>query len=169
MSNLPALSPAEENCLIIAELVKDTKQNFLTLGFLLKENRDNAYWSSGARCDSFRDFIEMLGLHSYSWVTRLIDMAEIVSKQLLTQEEIQEVGVTKMALLLPLIKRENLTDEIMAVAKNGTAQDLRLVLRKRSKDDEPNERKPTGTIICERCGFVIDYYPGKEHWSEIKR
>lgn len=161
--SLQQLSDGEVNCLAIYQTVREAKSNFLTLGLLLKENRDKAYWSSVAKCESFRDFCEMLGIGSYSWITRLIDIAEIVSAQLLTQTEIEEIGVTKAALLLPLVKREKLTDDILAVAKSGTTKDLRQMLY--TKDETPQY---DGFIICPRCAFQINYIKGMEHWAEVK-
>ena len=142
---LPDLPPAEKNCLMIYQAAKNARDGFLTLGLLLTDNKENAYWGSTA-VDSFKDFVEMLGIGSYSWVTRLINLSQLVVTQLLTKEELEEIGVAKASLLLPVIRREELTDEILAVAKNGTFRELRQILG--HKIDTASNH----FVICPRCG-----------------
>ena len=161
MSNLP---PAEKNCEEIYSLIKSIGIADLGMGYLLIENKENGHWSSAPKVDSFKDFCEMLNWKSWSWITRIIRIAEAVLKGLLTEEEVKRWGITKTVLFLPLVEQGKLTPEIRAIADNGTTRDLRLILKGKS-DEEP---RYDGFIICGRCGNRIDYRKGMEHWAEIK-
>lgn len=150
-TTLPALSPADENCTAIYNVVADVKHHFLTLGYLLHVNRSNAYFSA-AHVDTFKDFCEMhVHLQSYSWLCKLADIAEIIADQLVSKADVLEIGPTKMALLLPLVKRSLLTSEILAIAKMGTANDLRLELGMKQST------RQAGVIHCPGCGGPLTW------------
>jgi len=155
MTDLPALTNAENNVLTIQHLAKDIYYNFLELGGLLSENQDYGYWSS-CGYESFRDFVEMLGLGSYSWVTRLIDLSRLVASQLLTQEEVCEIGVSKACLLLPCAKKGKLDDETKGLARDCTFTDLRIHLGHHI----PNSEDGDEYLLCPRCGVDITLRPG---------
>ena len=147
-----SLTEAEQNELMIIQLAKDIKLYFLELGGLLAENQDRALWSQNH--ESFRDFIEFLGIGSYSWVTRLIAISRIVATQLLTKEEVLEIGVAKACLLLPRIRKGKLDDDLKELAKNCPYHDLRVELG--YKTDELSEEY----LICPRCGADIAIQEG---------
>lgn len=158
---LPELTEAEKNILAIADCCNNIKYRFLELGGLLAENQDKALWSQ-AGYESFRDFVAMLGIGSYSWVTRLIDLSRVVATQLLTKEEVIEIGVAKACLLLPRAKKGLLDDDIKELAKNAPYHDLRLALGHNLKDDEAEEY-----LICPRCGENVFIHKGMI--KEIRR
>jgi len=132
------------------QLIKHVKVNFIEIGRLLAENYDKAYWSQNH--DSFKDFIEILGLGSYSWVTRLMDISRIVSHNILTEDEVLEIGVGKTCLLLPLLKDGGVDSDTIELAKACTTHDLRVKLGK-ATDDELSEEY----LLCPRCGNKINF------------
>jgi len=147
------LTLAEQSEFLITECCKDIKVRFLELGGLLADNQDRALWSE--HHESFKDFIELLGIGSYSWVMRLIDISRVVATQLLTKEEVLEIGVAKACLLLPRAKKGKLDDDIKELAKNAPYHHLRLELGHKLKDDEVEEY-----LLCPRCGVDITLHKG---------
>jgi len=146
------LSPAEQNELKILELIKYVKVNFLTIGNLLLENYDKAYWSLNGH-ESFKSYIEMLGVGSYSWVTRLIDIARIVSHNILTENEVLEIGVGKVSLMLPSLKDGGVDTDIIELAKSCPYHDLRLKLGGITDDNDMSDE----WLLCPRCGERINF------------
>ena len=147
------LTEAERNESLIRELCKDMKLHFLELGILLAHNQDFALWSE--HWDSFKDFIETLGIGEYSWVTRLIRLGRVVAQQLLTREEIYEMGVSKGSLLLPLVEKGKLDEETKSLALVSTFKDLREHLGQNVGHTETGEY-----LLCPRCGVEIDVLKG---------
>jgi len=147
------LTPAEQSEFLIADCCKDIKVRFLELGGLLADNQDRALWSE--HHESFKDFIELLGIGSYSWVMRLIDISRLVATQLLTKEEVLEIGVAKACLLLPRAKKGQLDDDIKELAKNAPYHELRLGLGHRLTEGESGEY-----LFCPRCGVDITLHKG---------
>ena len=120
------LTRAEENCSAIAHLVKDLARYSVELGGLLVENQENAFWGTTGHA-SFKDYVQELGI-SYDWATRMMGLARVVAQQLLTQSEIDEMGVANAVLLLPLASKGELSDEIKTQARDSTWTDLRKAL-----------------------------------------
>jgi hypothetical protein len=151
---VPPLSKAEENCLTIAGLVKRLHYDFLELGGLLLENQAQGFWgASGA--ESFKSFVQQLGI-SYDWATRLMGVAKTIVDNLFTKEEVVEIGVAKICLLLPHIKKGKLPEEIKLLARDCSFNDLRKELGHNLTDPED-----TGEyLLCPRCGAEIDLKPG---------
>jgi len=154
MTNLPSLTKAEENCIVCSELSKRICTDFLELGGLLLENYENAYWN--VTCESFKDFVEMLGIE-YSRASRLMTMAKVVTQQLLTPEEIVEIGYSKTCLLLPKARKGELDEDTKLLARDCTFTDLRRELG-HNIESESEEY-----INCPRCGEEFAVYRGMIH------
>jgi hypothetical protein len=150
------LTPAEDNELTILNLVKNIKVNFLEVGALLVENYNQAYWSMN-RHESFRNFVEQLGIGSYSWCTRLMRIAEVVATQLLTEDEVLEIGVAKTCLLLPMFAKSAVDVDTIELAKNCPYHDLRIMLGQ-AKEEETEEVR-IGDVTCPRCGASFPFFP----------
>jgi hypothetical protein len=148
-----SLTEAEKNELAIIACCHNLHDDFLQLGGLLLENYEKAFWSANKH-ESFKDFIGMLGI-GYSWATRLMGIAQIVAQQLLTQDEVKEIGVAKATLLLPYIKRGKLNEDIKLLAKNCPFNDLRKALGHNIKEGESEEY-----LLCPRCGVDITFHKG---------
>jgi len=145
---LPKPNPAQSNIAAIGEVLSTMQDNALSLGLLLWHNRENCYWQE-MQCETFATFCEDYCKLSYSYATRLINVALLVQRQIYTPEEVKEIGTTKMALLLPSAERP--VFDIIELAKHGTVKDLKAVLKGR---DEPERDGPT-SLICPRCGAEI--------------
>ena len=151
---VPPLSEAEENCLAIAGLVKRLHYDFLELGGLLLENQASAFWgASGA--ESFKGFVQQLGI-SYDWATRLMGIANAIADNLFTKEEVVEIGVAKICLLLPHIKKGELSEEIKLLARDCSFNDLRKELGHNLTDPVDSDEY----LLCPRCGVEITLMPG---------
>jgi hypothetical protein len=118
------------------------------MGGLLKINHDNAYWSITGY-GTWKDYLEQLGM-SYSQAMRMIQVYEIVSARILSAEDVKEIGSTKTALLLPLATEGNLTEDIILLAKNCTARELRQELGHKVPHNNPKY-----SVICSRCGNEV--------------
>ncbi len=151
MNNL-ALTPAEQNERKTIELVADTKVNFLELGYLLVENQKHAYWSRNGH-HSFAEYIETLGVGSKSWVYRLMQIAEVVSHNKLTEAEVMEIGVGKVCLLLSGLNDGKIDVDTIELAKHCPTYDLRIKLGKASDDEVVGEEY----LLCPRCGQHITF------------
>lgn len=145
-----ALTKAEENITAISGLVRGICFAYLELGGLLLENQRFAYWSQGGY-ESFKDFIQILGI-SYSWATRMMGLADIVAQKFLSEEEIVEIGISKVCLLLPHVKRGEIPEDIKLLARDCTFIDLRRELG--HQIPEPSD--DGAYVICPRCGGDIN-------------
>ncbi len=145
----PELLPAEKNVMDTQKLVTHMKSCFVHIGGLLKENKDKAYWSQ-AGFENWRDYVEQLGIGEYSMATRLIKVYEIVTSQLISEADVYEIGMAKMALLLPLARDGAIDGEVVELAKNCTNRELREKLgHKVVKNDEKE------SVVCSHCGAVV--------------
>jgi hypothetical protein len=143
------LTPAEQNVVATIELGKSIQTSFLALGGLLKINHDNAYWSVTGY-GTWKDYLEQLGIGSYSQAMRMIQVYEIVSARILSAEDVKEIGLTKTMLLLPLAAEGNLTEDLILLARNGTARELRQELGHKVPHNNPKH-----SVICSRCGYEV--------------
>ena len=148
-----SLTEAERSEFLIVECCKDIKHRFLELGGLLADSQDKALWSE--HHESFRDFVELLGIGSYSWVTRLIDLSRVVATQLLTPDEVIEIGVAKACLLLPRAKKGVLDEDTKLLARNCTYVDLKIHLGHKIPEEDCEEY-----LLCPRCGVDVTIRKG---------
>lgn len=146
---VPELLPAEKNVMDTQKLVSHVKTCFVHIGGLLKENKEKAYWSQ-AGFENWRDYVEQLGIGEYSMATRLIKVHEIVTSQLISEADVYEIGMAKMALLLPLARDGAIDSEVVELAKNCTNRELREKLGHKVVKNDEKER-----IHCPHCGSEI--------------
>lgn len=149
----PPLTQAEQNEGLIRQLCSDIKLHFLELGMLLAHNQDKALWSE--HHESFKDFVETLGIGDYSWVTRLVRLGRVVTQQLLQREELMEMGLSKACLLLPRIEKGELDEDTKLLALVCTFSDLREHLGHTLHGEDGDE-----FLLCPRCGVDITLRPG---------
>ena len=138
------LLPGEKNELHTRQLVRETHRNFLTIGKLLKENQDNAYWSLTGH-GSFSEYIESLGISKSAGYSMI---ASFQSIGLLSEETILEIGIAKMGLLISANRIEDA--DTVALAKVSPVRDLKEHLGHRITMNDQ-----TKTIICPHCGKKI--------------
>jgi hypothetical protein len=143
------LTDAEKNVVDTQHLVKHMKGCFIVIGGLLEANKKAAYWSV-AGFESWRDYVEQLGIGSYANAMRLIQIYRVVSVRILSEEDVYEIGMAKTMMLLPLAENGNLTQDIISLAKNGTARDLRQQLGHKVTENDGRH-----SVTCSRCGEVI--------------
>lgn len=143
------LSPAEKNVVDTQALSKHLKGCFVALGGLLKANRDNAYWSTTGY-ENWNDYVEQLGIGTESHARRLIQIHDCVTSRILTEEDVYEIGISKTMLLLPLAERNNLNDEVLDIARNGTVRDLKQLLGHKVQENDSKY-----SVVCNRCGNTI--------------
>ena len=149
----PPLTQAEQNEAVIRNLCGDIKMHFLELGMLLAHNQDQALWSE--HHESFKDFVETLGIGDYSWVTRLVRIGRVVASQLLSKDDLLEMGISKAALLLPQIEGHKLDEDTKLLALVCTFSDLREHLGHKFPGGDGDEY-----LLCPRCGVDITLRPG---------
>ncbi len=150
---VPALTEAETNECLIRQLCGQVKSHLLELGMLLAFNQDRGLWSE--HHETFKDFVETLGIGEYSWVTRLVRMGRVVTSQLLSKDDVLEIGVSKTALLLPRIEKGDLDEETRLLALVSTVSDLREHLGHTPYGGDGDE-----FLLCPRCGVDITLRPG---------
>jgi len=137
----------------IEQLAQRMKGDAVMVGALLLKARNNCHWST-LGYESFKGYVEDLDFPvsaSYSWATRLMGVAQMVADQLLTAQDVDEMGVSKAIRLLPAANRGEDITEWIVEAKVLSERDLRL---KMAGKDDPEI--PTGrTITCWNCGATI--------------
>ena len=143
---LPQLTNSETNELAIRQYCQEVKRHFLIIGTLLLESYDNAYWS---KWGSFADFVESLGIGSYSTATRLMGVAKLRRGNILTDTDIYEIGISKCFMLIPRVRDGEISDGLKEIAKQGTVQDLKAELGHEGREITEH------TINCPRCGAEI--------------
>jgi len=146
---LTLLTPAEQNEVETQELCHNIKSNFLRVGFLLYENLTHAYWSLCGH-HSFSDYLESLGIGSRSQLSRLTYLAACSVTQVLREDDILEMGMSNAIALLPAVRRGNLTQDMVEVAKCGSNRELRAYL-----GHKLNENDHGYSVTCPHCGFEI--------------
>lgn len=144
---------AEDNEKAVMEIAAQGMGRDIALGVLLCANKRHGYWSQNAH-ESFKDFVEQLGVGSYSRMTRLADIGGLVVDGRITAGDVAEIGVAKMGVLLPLLKRGEVSAETIELAKVCPVRDL-LVHLGRSVD------RPQVTVVCPRCGHEFYTKEGK--------
>lgn len=148
-----SLTEAEKSETLIRRLCGDIKLHFLELGMLLALNQDRGLWSE--HHESFKDFVETLGIGDYSWVTRLVRIGRVVTQQLIQREELMEMGMSKACLLLPRIEKGDLDEDTKILALVCTFSDLREHLGHHLHGGDGDE-----FLLCPRCGVDITLRPG---------
>jgi len=141
------LLPAEANEVQTRELIKETHRNFLSIGKLLLENKEKAYWSND--WNSFSDYIESLGI-SKSAGYSMIASYEFQSIGKLTEPEILEIGIAKMPIVIAIDKQNKLTDEIKELAKSAPVRDFKEALGHKIIENNLDI-----SITCPKCGEII--------------
>jgi len=141
------LLPGEQNELHTRQLIRETHWNFLAIGKLLKENRDNAWWSTCGHA-KFSDYVESLGI-SRSVGYSMIAAYEVLSLGHLTEDEILEIGIAKMNLLIGAGKANDA--DTVELAKVCPVRDLKEHLGHKLLTNDPNH-----SIICPHCGVAIE-------------
>lgn len=140
--------PGEVNELHTRHLVRETHRNFLQIGKLLKDNRDNAWWSTAGRWESFSNYIESLGI-SKSAGYSMIAVAEVQSVGTLSEADILEIGIAKMGLLVSAKKVDDVVT--VALARDCPVRELKKHLGHKVLTNDPNH-----SIICPHCGVAIE-------------
>ena len=147
--SLPDLSRGESLDLTVRQLIRHMAAHFLEVGGLIGELYEGNLWQS-CNYDRWADYVESLGIGSYTYVMSLISLSKLYTAQILSKEEIAEIGYSKACLLVPLIKKGGLTDDILAIAKNGTNRDLRIAEGYRVTSNDSDSH-----VVCPRCGCDI--------------
>ena len=143
------LQPGEKNELYTRQLVRDIHRNFLKIGKLLTENRNNAYWSTAGNWGSFSDYVESLGISkSAAYMMIRVSEVQLIGKLKLSEEEILEIGIAKMGLLVSANKADDA--DIIALARDCPVRDLREHLGHKAIMNDSNHN-----IICPHCLVVI--------------
>ncbi|KKL92452.1 hypothetical protein LCGC14_1884550 [marine sediment metagenome] len=140
-----ALRPCEENDLTTRELVSKARVEILAIGMLVAENQAKAYWSL-LEWGSFKDWVESLGLFSYSYFMRIVGVLEML-KTSISLEDFNEMGITKATLLLPVSKAGNLDKDTIAIALASPVSDLKEHLGHKMALMPKGEE-----LFCPRCG-----------------
>jgi len=127
------------------------KADVLEIGRLLWEGYKAGDWSV-LRYESFKAYIEELELpFSYSWTTQLMRIyGELIEGKGLAPAVVEEIGVTKAAMLLPAARHGKLTEELIEAAKMAPANELAedLGYHRPQRDEQYS-------IDCPRCGVQI--------------
>jgi hypothetical protein len=146
---LPDLSRGEALDLTVKQLIRHMKVHFLEVGGLLAELHEGAWWTA-CGFDRWQDYVESLGIGSYEYVMGLIGISKMMAAQVMTIDELNEVGYSKACLLVPLHNKGKLSAEIISLAKTGTNLDLRKEIGYRVPENDENCR-----ISCPHCGQVL--------------
>ena len=147
--------PTELECvaiqrqLHIRQRCQRIQSDFLEVGRLLCEARDNADWSTLCM-ESFDAYLDELNLPgSRSWISRIMRIHEELEPRIGT-EKLLEIGVSKAAHLLPAARDGILDDAIIENARIWSERDLREYL-----GHHIPERETDSWVDCPRCGERI--------------
>lgn len=136
----------------IEAMAVEAEVMFLMMGQLLYDARVNGEWSV-LRYDSYKEYVEDLKLpmtNSYSWATRLSNIYEYMAKNMgLDKKMLAEIGVAKLTRLLPLARKNELTEEVLEAARTLSDLDLRAELGHSVGGGGDGGEM---WVICPRCG-----------------
>lgn len=140
--------PADENIEEIQQYALAANASLLRVAELLLENRKNKYWAvceGHTNYPTFQVFVESLGIRSYNYCGRLMRVIEARDSGVITKEQLGRMQLSCALELLPVIRRGELTPEIIEAAMTGHVSELRKVLgRKPIKADT--------FVQCPNCG-----------------
>jgi hypothetical protein len=121
----------------------------LKAGELLLECQRQGYWSIYRdQYGNWNGFLSSLKQHTPSYWNRVMRVAKAKEDKALTEEDLQEMDFSVLFALLPLIKKNQLSDQIIAAARAGMSE-LKAVL---SQDKAP---KPIEYATCKGCGEEV--------------
>uniref|UniRef100_A0A6M3XSB2 Uncharacterized protein n=1 Tax=viral metagenome TaxID=1070528 RepID=A0A6M3XSB2_9ZZZZ len=140
---------AEVNDKKIRESVQLAKGGILHAAALLIKHQQNKWWAIGDLYPSFKDYIDSLGGHTYTYMTRLMNVVKAITAEDLTAEEVDEMGLANAITLLPLIRDHELTPEIKQAALTSSTRELRAMLGGEQKE------KASSSLTCPGCGMDI--------------
>ena len=142
----------------IREKLQTVKGNLLLAAGKLAQSQDMGYWKQlggGHSHDKFKDYVESLGGPSYSYLTRVCNVARAIGAKHYTAAEVDEMGLSCAIALLPIINRGELTPEILEAALTGSVATLKAMFAGDS------EIKAEPFVVCPRCGEEVPVKRGK--------
>jgi len=143
------LTDAEKNTVDTQHLARHVKACFVRLGGLLHANKEHAYWSLSG-FETWRDYVEQLGIGGQSTASRLIAVYKLCAGAQISEEDVLEIGLEKMKLLLPLANKGGLTADVIHLAKASPKRDLMIFLGLKVPHNGSNH-----SVTCSRCGCEI--------------
>lgn len=143
------LTPAESNTVDTQHLARHVKACFVRLGGLLKANKENAWWSQSG-FETWRDYVEQLGIGGQSTASRLIAVYKLCAGAQISEKDVLEIGLEKMKLLLPLANKGGLTADVIELAKASPKRDLMEFLGLKVPHNDSNH-----SVTCSRCGEIL--------------
>ena len=153
---------AVQNDLLIKEHLRAVGINFLVIGKLLNESRNNLYWQV-LGYDRMQDYVENpeLSLPSWSWACRLMDIWQFIVMPKLEGvdyerllEALSEVGVSKLTRMLPAARDGRLTEDDWEAAKILSDRDLQRHFRNKPEPATKSRQDESG-VYCPRCGTFL--------------
>ncbi len=152
-SATPDEDKAWQHKLLIEQHCQRIQYSFLEIGRLLKEAKDDRHYLT-LHYDTFQEYVEEIKLpvpHSYSWAIRLINIWEVVAlPSKASPEALVEIGVTKLARILPTARKTGVTEELLTQARELSERDLRITLGHRE-----TQLSEEDSINCPTCGTRI--------------
>ena len=143
----------------IREKLQTVKGNLLIAAGKLAQSQDMGWWKQlggGHSHDKFKDYVESLGGPSYSYMTRVCNVTRAIGDGHYTASEVDEMGLSSAILLLPIIKKGEMTPEILQAALTGSLATLKAMLAGDS------EIKSQPFVVCPRCGEEVPVKKVKE-------
>jgi hypothetical protein len=147
--SLPDLSKGESLDLTVRQLIRHMAIHYLEVGGLLAEIYEGKMWSVSGY-DRWKDYVESLGVGSYTYVMSLISISKMIAAAVLSREDLDEIGYSKVCLLVPLINKGKITDEILSIARTGNNRDLRIAVGYKVSENDGD-----CSVICSNCGFEL--------------
>ena len=138
----------------IREKIRSVKGNLLLAAGKLAQSQDMGYWKQlggGHSHDKFKDYIESLGGPSYSYMTRVMNVVRAIGGGQYTAADVDEMGLSCAIALLPLIRKGELTPQILHAALTGSVSELKATIK-----GTPTLTEDRPFIVCPRCGEELN-------------
>ena len=137
----------------IVQLARMAELCFIDMGRLFKQVNDEILWGV-YKFDTFQQWCDSLDLpqkQQYKWILGVISIWEVlVLGQGIDKERLARIGIAKCLRLVPIARKGELTELILALAEEPNTTDIHLrdaLGHNLGGDDEP--------FYCPRCGVQI--------------
>ena len=138
----------------IREKIQSVKGNLLLAAGKLAQSQDMGYWKQlggGHAYDKFKDYIDSLGGPSYSYMTRIMNVTRTIGYSQYTAAQVDEMGLSCAITLLPLIRKGEVTPQILHAALTGSVSELKATIK-----GTPALTEDRPFIVCPRCGEELN-------------
>jgi len=135
----------------IVKLARMAELCFIDMGRLFKQVQDEVLWGV-YKFETFQQWCDSLDIpqkQPYKWILGVISIWEVlIEQQGIDRERLAKIGIAKCLRLVPVARKGQLTEDILALAEEPNTTDIAL-------REQVGHNSSEYEINCPRCGQRI--------------